>query len=118
MSKFPEFIKSSTDPVPEIARWNLGGGEGAVFAGNRGNSVVWTYPRSQQSESGINRFDEYVAVLEGCYTVTANGTSTAYGPDQQGGLEAYIHSGLRHSRQVIGGTRAIHVFGLPKSPTD
>ena len=118
MSKFPEFIKSSTDPVSEIARWNLGGGAGTFFTGNWGNSVLWTYPRSQQSEPSINRFDEYVAVLEGCYTVDANGTSTAYGPDQQGGLEVYIHSGLRHSRQVIGGTRAIHVFGLPKSLTD
>jgi hypothetical protein len=79
--------------------------------------VFWTYPRSQQSESGINRYDEYVVVVEGCYTIVANGTRTAYGPDQQGGPDVHIQSGLRHSREVIGGTRTIHAFG-PSKPTN
>jgi hypothetical protein len=116
--QFPEFLQSSTEPIPEIARWNIGGGQGNVYLGGNARMVFWSYPRSQQSEPDVNRYDEYIVVVDGCYTIIANGTSTAYGPGQLGGPDIHILGGVRHSRQVIGGTRTIHVFGPSKPISD
>jgi hypothetical protein len=116
--KFPDFLQYSTESIPEIARWNLGSGQGNIFLGDDARMVFWSYPKSEQSEPSINRYDEYIVVVEGRYTIVVNGTSTAYGPDEQGGPDVHIPSGLRHSRQVIGGTRTIHVFGPSKPAND
>jgi hypothetical protein len=112
--KFPEFLQSSTESISEIARCNLGGGQGNIFLGGDARIVFWTCPRSHLSEPGINGFDEYVIVVEGCCTIIANGSSTAYGPDQQGGPDVHIQAGLRHSRQVIG-ARELFMYSAPQS---
>jgi hypothetical protein len=111
----PKFLQLSTESIPKIARCNLGGGQANVFLGGNTRMVFWTYSRSQQSQPGIHRYDEYIVVVEGCYTVVVNGTSTAC--DQVNRADIHIPGGVRHSREVIGGSRTIHVFGPSSQQT-
>ena len=68
MSDFPEFMKN---PVNRIAKSSQAtpGVEGYVFDGADGSQMAfWTCRESASSARHVHPYDEYMVVVEGCYT--------------------------------------------------
>ena len=55
----------------------------------------------------MHDFDEYMLVVQGCYTIIINGTRIPI----NAGEEYLIPRGIAHGGEVIAETRTIHVFG-------
>ena len=51
--------------------------------------------------------DEYMLVVEGCYTLLIEGRRIPV----RAGEELFIARGVPHSGEVLAGTRTIHAFG-------
>lgn len=112
MKEFPEFMKQ---PVNRIATSNQAtpGVEGYVFDGADGSQMAfWTCRENAPSAAHVHDFDEYLIVVEGCYTLIL------FTPGReeerisiQAGEECLIPRGIRHSGEVVAGTRTIHAFG-------
>ena len=112
MQEFPEFMKR---PANRIANGSQAtpGVEGYVFDGVDGSQMAfWTCSETTPSAAHVHEFDEYMMVVQGCYTLIiyqANG-----GPDRipiRAGEECFIPRGVRHGGEVEAGTRTIHAFG-------
>jgi quercetin dioxygenase-like cupin family protein len=112
MTEFPDFMKQ---PVNRIATASQAtpGVEGYVFDGADGSQMAfWTCRETAASAPHVHDFDEYMVVLQGCYTLilyTAN-----MGGDKiriQAGQEYFIPRGVLHGGEVEAGTRTIHAFG-------
>src|SRR5215475_15416981 len=71
------------------------------------NGVFWTCSQDGSSSEHIHNFDEYMIVVQGCYTLFINGERIIVGP----GEECLIPHGVSHSGEVKAGTRTIHAFG-------
>jgi len=69
--------------------------------------AFWTCSQDASSSEHIHDFDEYMIVVQGCYTVIINGERIFVRP----GEEYLIPQGVPHSGEVKAGTRTIHVFG-------
>jgi len=54
-----------------------------------------------------HEFDEYMLVVQGCYTLVIEGRQIPI----KAGEEYFIPGGVVHSGAVIAGTRTIHAFG-------
>ena len=107
MDHFPEFMKH---PANRIAQSNQAtpGVEGYVFDGCDGSQMAfWTCSQDASSSEHIHGYDEYMIVVQGCYTLIINGERIFVGP----GEEYLIPQGVLHSGEVKAGTRTIHVFG-------
>jgi mannose-6-phosphate isomerase-like protein (cupin superfamily) len=59
------------------------------------------------SSTEPNEFDEYMLVVQGCYTLLIAGKRIPI----KAGEEYLIPRGVRHGGEVLAGTRTIHVFG-------
>ena len=57
--------------------------------------------------SGGHDYDEYMIVVQGCYTLISNGERIPL----PAGQEYLIPRGVLHSGEVLAGTRIIHAFG-------
>ncbi|HYL61074.1 MAG TPA: cupin domain-containing protein [Candidatus Methylomirabilis sp.] len=117
MPQFPEFMKN---PANRIAKSNQAtpGVEGYVFDGADGSQMAfWTCEQTAASAAHTHDFDEYMLVVEGCYTLIIHGERIPV----RAGQEYVIPGGVPHSGEVLGGTRTIHAFGghradrIPKS---
>lgn len=66
-------------------------------------------PRHSRQYTGpLNRCEnEYMVVIEGCYTLIMNGERVPLNR----GDECLIPRGVAHSGEVLAGTRTIHAFG-------
>lgn len=107
MSEFPRFMKH---PANRIALSNQAtpGVEGYVFDGVDGSQMAfWTCAQTAQSSSHVHDFDEYMVVVEGCYTLIIDGHRIPL----SAGQEYFIRRGVHHSGEVVAGTRTIHAFG-------
>ena len=107
MDDFPEFMKH---PANKIARSDQAtpAVEGYVFDGRDGSQMTfWTCRESAVSAPHAHDYDEYMIVVQGCYTLIINGKSV---PLKAGG-EYLIPRGVLHSGEVLAGTRTIHAFG-------
>ncbi len=107
MTEFPEFMKQ---PANRIAATNQAtpGVEGYVFDGADGSQMAfWTCSQTAASAEHVHEFDEYMVVVEGCYTLVIDGRKIPV----QAGEEYFIPRGLRHGGEVLAGTRTIHAFG-------
>ncbi len=107
MDDFPEFMKQRAN---EIARSSEAtpGVEGFVFDGVDGSQMAfWTCFEAQASAVHIHDFDEYILVVQGCYTLIINGMRIPV----KAGEEFLIPQGTPHSGEVLAGTRTIHAFG-------
>ncbi len=107
MTEFPEFMKL---PVNRIATTSQAtpGVEGYVFEGADGSQMAfWTCRETAASAPHAHEFDEYMVVVQGCYTLIVDGERVAI----KAGEEYFIPRGLVHGGEVAAGTRTIHAFG-------
>jgi len=107
MDAFPEFMRN---PANRIARSNQAtpGVEGYVFDGaDQSQMAFWTCNQNATSAEHIHEFDEYMVVVQGCYTLLINGERVPV----KAGEEYLIPRGVPHSGEVVAGTRTIHAFG-------
>ena len=107
MDHFPEFMKH---PSNRIKRSNQAtpGVEGYVFDGVDGSQMAfWTCSQDAASSEHLHDYDEYMLVIQGCYTLIIDGERI---PVKAGG-EYLIPRGVTHSGEVRAGTRTIHAFG-------
>jgi quercetin dioxygenase-like cupin family protein len=107
MDSFPEFMRN---PANRIARSNQStpGVEGYLFDGaDHSQMVFWTCTQTATSAEHVHEFDEYMLVVQGCYTLLIAGNSIPI----EAGEEYLIPRGVRHGGEVLAGTRTIHVFG-------
>lgn len=107
MDNFPEFMKN---PANRIATGDQAtpGVEGYVFDGVDGSQMAfWTCHQSAASTSHVHDYDEYLTVVQGCYTLIIDGRRIPV----RAGEEYFIPRGVQHGGEVIAGTRTIHAFG-------
>jgi quercetin dioxygenase-like cupin family protein len=82
--------------------------EGYLFDGADGSQMAfWTCGESATSAGHTHAYDEYMLVVEGCYTLIIDGKGIAV----KAGEEYLIPGGVAHSGEVLAGTRTIHAFG-------
>jgi mannose-6-phosphate isomerase-like protein (cupin superfamily) len=107
MNDFPDFMKN---PANRIAKANQAtpGVEGYVFDGvDGGQMAFWTCRENAASAAHTHDYDEYMVVVQGCYTLIINGERIP----MKAGEEYLIPRGVQHSGEVLAGTRTIHAFG-------
>jgi quercetin dioxygenase-like cupin family protein len=107
MDNFPEFMKH---PANRIMRSHQAtpGVEGYVFDGEDGSQMAfWTCSTTAQSAPHTHDYDEYMIVVQGCYTLIIDGERLPL----RAGQEYFIARGTPHSGEVLAGTRTIHAFG-------
>jgi len=104
---FPEFMKQ---PANRIASSHQAtpGVEGYIFDGADGSQMAfWTSHETATSAEHVHDYDEYMLVVEGCYTLLMDGQKLPV----QAGEEYVIPRGMPHGGEVLAGTRTIHAFG-------
>jgi quercetin dioxygenase-like cupin family protein len=107
MNDFPEFIKQ---PANRIAGADQAtpGVEGYVFDGRDGSQMAfWTCRETAASAAHVHPYDEYLLVVQGCYTLIVNGERIPV----RAGEEYLIPRGVPHGGEVLAGTRTIHALG-------
>jgi quercetin dioxygenase-like cupin family protein len=78
-----------------------------VFDGaDESQMAFWTCTQTATSAEHVHEFDEYMLVVQGCYTLLIAGKRIPI----NAGEEYLIPRGLRHGGEVLAGTRTIHVF--------
>ncbi len=112
MKGFPEFMKQPANRIASNSQ-ATSGVEGFVFDGADGSQMAfWTCSETASSAPHVHRFDEYMIVVEGCYTLI---TYTESGGEERtpirAGQECFLPLGVRHGGEVVAGTRTIHAFG-------
>jgi mannose-6-phosphate isomerase-like protein (cupin superfamily) len=111
MTKFPEFMKQ---PANRIAGGSqvTPGVEGYVFDGADGSQMAfWTCRETAASAPHVHEFDEYMIVVQGCYTLIIDTPEGKQRVSIEAGEEYFIPRGVRHCGEVEAGTRTIHAFG-------
>ena len=107
MREFPDFMKQPSNRIATECQATPGV-EGYVFYGADGGQMAfWTCRESAASAPHVHNFDEYMLVVEGCYTLIIGGEKIPV----LAGEEYFIPRGVSHSGQVLAGTRTIHAFG-------
>jgi mannose-6-phosphate isomerase-like protein (cupin superfamily) len=107
MNAFPEFMKH---PANRIATSDQAtpGVEGYVFDGVDGSQMAfWTCSETASSTAHVHDYDEYMLVVQGCYTLIVEGRRIT----MEAGQEHVIPQGVLHRGEVMAGTRTIHAFG-------
>jgi mannose-6-phosphate isomerase-like protein (cupin superfamily) len=107
MDDFPEFMKCPANRVAAGSQATAGV-EGYVFEGADGSQVAfWTCRETALSTPHVHDFDEYMIVVQGCYTLIIDDQHIPV----RAGEEYFIPKGLRHGGEPAAGTRTIHAFG-------
>lgn len=101
MDGFPEFMKK---PANRIAKGNQAtpGVEGYVFDGVEGSQMAfWTCAETATSMTHTHEFDEYMIVVQGCYTLVIDGKRIPV----RAGEEYFVPKGIAHSGEVLAGKK-------------
>jgi quercetin dioxygenase-like cupin family protein len=107
MDDFPEFMKRAANRIATSSQATPGV-EGYVFEGAEGSQMAfWTCRESAVSAPHAHDFDEYMLVVQGCYTLNIDGKRIPV----KAGEEYFIPKGLWHGGEPSAGTRTIHAFG-------
>ncbi len=107
MVDFPDFMKNSANRIATSSQATPGV-EGYVFDGVDGSQMAfWTCPESATSTPHAHDYDEYMIVVQGCYTVIFDDKRVPV----RAGEECFIPKGTWHGGEPIAGTRTIHAFG-------
>ena len=65
--------------------------------------ALWKCHETAAAAAHVHDYDEYMLVVQGCYTLIIDGQRIA--------LDAGIPRGVLHAGEVFVGTRTIHAFG-------
>ncbi len=107
MDDFPQFMKCSANKIATSSQATPGV-EGYVFDGADGSQMAfWTCRETAASAAHVHEYDEYMIVVQGCYTLIVEGQRIPV----KAGEEHFIPRGVSHSGEVVAGTRTIHAFG-------
>ena len=107
MDRFPEFMKHPANKIATSSQATPGV-EGYVFDGADGSQMAfWACAQDASSAEHVHDYDEYVLVVQGCYTLIIGGRRIPV----RAGEEYFIPRGTAHSGEVVAGTRTIHAFG-------
>jgi mannose-6-phosphate isomerase-like protein (cupin superfamily) len=107
MDDFPGFMKQPANRI-RAGDNATPGVEGFVFDGADGSQMAfWTCRESAPSAGHAHEFDEYLVVVQGCYTLAVGGRRVPL----RAGDEYFIPQGVWHSGEAEAGTRTIHAFG-------
>jgi mannose-6-phosphate isomerase-like protein (cupin superfamily) len=107
MDDFPSFMKSSANRIATSSQATPGV-EGYVFDGADGSQMAfWTCRETAVSSPHVHEFDEYMLVVQGCYTLIIGDKRIPV----RAGEEYLIPKGVRHGGEPVAGTRTIHGFG-------
>jgi len=107
MKEFPTFMKQDANRIASSSQ-GTPGVEGYVFDGTDGSQMAfWTCSETAASAPHSHEFDEYMLVVEGCYTLIIDGRRIPI----KAGEEYFILRGVLHGGEVVAGTRTIHAFG-------
>lgn len=107
MDEFPEFMKSGTNKIATSSQ-STPGVEGYVYDGADGSQMAfWTCQESAASAPHVHDYDEYMVVVQGCYTLVFGDKRIAV----KAGEEYFIPKGVWHGGEVVANTRTIHAFG-------
>jgi mannose-6-phosphate isomerase-like protein (cupin superfamily) len=107
MKNFPEFMQHPANRIVTFEQATPGE-EGYVFDGaGAGQMAFWTYTQTASSAEHVHDCDEYMLVVEGCYTLIIRGEKI---PVKEG-QEYLFPRGVVLSGEVLAGTRTIHAFG-------
>jgi mannose-6-phosphate isomerase-like protein (cupin superfamily) len=118
MKDFPEFMKRAANRIAGSSQATPGA-EGYLFDGTDGSQMAfWTCAETATSAPHVHDFDEYMVVVEGCYTLILypeaekfDAASVAQRIPVKAGEEYFIPQGVWHGGEVVAGTRTIHAFG-------
>jgi len=104
---FPEFMKNGANRIAR-SQQSTPGVEGYVFDGADGSQMAfWTCAEAASSAEHVHDYDEYMVVVQGCYTLRIGGERIPV----NAGQEYLIPRGVAHAGEVVAGTRTIHMFG-------
>lgn len=107
MDSFPDFMKHPANKIVTASQ-STPGVEGYVFDGMDGSQMAfWTCDNTATSATHAHNYDEYMIVVQGCYTLVINRKRIPV----RAGEEYLIPRGVPHGGEVLGGTRTIHAFG-------
>ena len=69
MEEFPKFMKSAANRIATTSQ-STPGVEGYVYDGADGTQMMgWTYDEIAVCAPHVHDFDEYMVVVQGCYTL-------------------------------------------------
>lgn len=107
MADFPTFMKNPVNRIASSSQ-HTAGVEGYVYDGADGSQMAfWTCRETAKSSKHVHDYDEYMVVVDGCYTLLIEGQRISLEPGQ----EYLIPKGVTHGGEVVAGTRTIHAFG-------
>ncbi|HEV2194369.1 MAG TPA: cupin domain-containing protein [Candidatus Acidoferrum sp.] len=107
MDDFPEFMRSAANRIATQSQATPGV-EGFVYDGADGSQMAsWTCHETAVSVAHAHDYDEYMIVVQGCYTLIIDGKRIPI----RAGEECFIQRGMVHAGEVLAGTRTIHAFG-------
>ncbi|MGB9464955.1 MAG: cupin domain-containing protein [Candidatus Acidiferrum sp.] len=107
MEHFPDFMKSAANKISTSSQ-STPGVEGYVYDGVDGSQMAfWTCRETAHSAPHVHHCDEYMVVVQGCYTLIFGDRRIPV----KAGEEYFIPRGLWHGGEVVAGTRTIHAFG-------
>jgi quercetin dioxygenase-like cupin family protein len=107
MNEFPESMRHPANQIAKSAQATPGV-EGYVFDGADGSQMAfWTCRENAASAPHAHEYDEYMIVVQGCYTLAIDGQRIPL----IAGEEYFIPRGVMHGGEVVAGTRTIHCFG-------
>jgi len=107
MNDFPEFMRAAANRIA-VASQATPGVEGYVFDGADGSQMAfWTCRETAASPAHVHEYDEYMVVVQGCYTLLIDEKQIPI----RAGEEYFIPRGVVHSGEASAGTRTIHAFG-------
>lgn len=107
MNDFPDFMKHPSNRIAATSQATPGV-EGYVFDGADGSQMAfWTCRETAGSTPHVHDFDEYMIVVQGCYTLIIGDRRIPV----RAGEEYFIPKGLWHGGEPVAGTRTIHAFG-------
>jgi quercetin dioxygenase-like cupin family protein len=107
MHDFPAFMKNPINRIDPSSQ-STPGVEGYVYNGADGCQMAfWTCTETARSVEHVHNYDEYLIVVDGCYTLLIEGQRISL----ESGQEYVILKGAPHASEVLAGTRTIHAFG-------
>lgn len=107
MDEFPKFMKAPANRIATTSQ-STPGVEGYVYDGVDGSQMaLWSCHETAVSNPHVHDFDEYMVVVQGCYTLILGEKRVPV----RAGEEYFIPKGLWHGGEVAAGTRTIYAFG-------